>query len=66
MRDILFHGRSTDTGEWVFGNLLGDSVIVPCNQLFHVEARHIYDTLEAINVDPETVELIIKMNKERN
>jgi len=59
MKEFLFRGFATDTGEWVSGSLLGNDVIVPCGQLFHVESGHIYDTLDAIVVDPETVEMVL-------
>lgn len=55
-REILFRGKREDTGEWVFGNLWGDSTIIPCEQAFEIEANRIYGCdLVAYSVDKETV-----------
>lgn len=51
----LFRGKRSDNGEWVFGRLLADDVIVPENQPFEVEGNRIHDELMAYVVLPETV-----------
>lgn len=56
MREILFRGKRVDNGEWVDGNIIGDSVIVPKGQEFEIEGNSIYVcTLTAYDVVPETV-----------
>lgn len=40
-REILFRGKRLDNGEWVFGNLLGDT-IVPKGQEFEVMANCVF------------------------
>lgn len=55
MREILFKGKTIDTGEWVVGRCLSDDVIVPINQEFTIDGNTIYDNLRAFCVDPDTI-----------
>lgn len=57
MREILFRGKRTDNGEWVYGRLLADDVIVPIGQPFEFEVNtgFICSDLKCYDVDPSTV-----------
>ena len=51
-REILFRGKSIETGEWIYGSLIGNDVIV--GKI--VEFEEDYFCTEFWNkVDPETV-----------
>lgn len=58
--EYLFRGKYKNTNEWVYGSLLGDSCIVSRNQSFEIEGNHIYNTLKAYDVIPETVGIRIE------
>lgn len=55
MREILFKGKTIDTGEWVVGRCLSDDVIVPISQEFTIDGNTIHDNLRAYCVDPGTL-----------
>lgn len=57
MREILFRGKRTDNGEWVFGRQLADDVIVPIGQPFEFEINtgFIRSDLKCYEVDSDTV-----------
>ena len=52
MREIKFRGRRIDTGEWVYGYLIGKDVIVGEVVEFHEEY---FWTEFWYRVDPDTV-----------
>lgn len=52
MRDIRFRGRFVDNGEWVYGSLIGDDVIV--GDIVEFTDEYFY-TEFWYKVDPETV-----------
>ena len=55
MREILFRGRQEDNGEWVYGRLLADDVIVPKGQEFYTPHNILDSALHAYTVLTETV-----------
>lgn len=55
MRENLFHGKRKDNGEWVEGCLLGNDVIVPKGQPFHICHNILDSALTVYEVIPETV-----------
>ena len=58
-REILFRGKSIETGEWIYGSLIGNDVIV--GKI--VEFEEDYFCTESWNkVDPETVGQFIEKN----
>ena len=55
MREILFRGKQEDNGEWVYGRLLADNVIVPKGQDFYTPHNILDSALHAYTVFTETV-----------
>lgn len=55
MRTIEFRGKTENLSEWVYGNLLGDSTIIPQGQVFEIDEGYIDNQLEAYSVFPETI-----------
>lgn len=51
----IFEGKRSDNGEWVYGRLLADNVIVPIGQTFEVDDSYINSELEACFVDTDTI-----------
>ncbi|MBB6731908.1 YopX family protein [Cohnella zeiphila] len=51
-REIKFRGRHIDTGEWVYGNLIGTDVIV--GPIVEWDSEY-FNTEYWVKVDPETV-----------
>ena len=55
MRKREFRGKTENLSEWVYGNLLGYSTIIPKGQVFEIDEGYIDDQLEAYSVFPETI-----------
>lgn len=51
MREILFRGKRTDTGEWVFGDLLRGGI----DYITAIRTRCGENSYEVVSVDPKTV-----------
>lgn len=59
----LYRGKRKDNGEWVYGRLLADDVIVPKGQPFEVKDCYIMaDNLVGYEVIPESVGRYIELN----
>ena len=53
--ESLYRGKRIDNGEWVYGNLIGEDVIVPKGQEFYIEGHYLDSGLDMYIVDPKTV-----------
>lgn len=67
MKEYLYRGKRKDNGEWIYGRLLYDDVIVPLNQEFEIKGNTIYGCdLKAYIVIPKTVGQYIQLRDKNN